>query len=272
MSRRTEDITRPTIANIYMCVSNLAEVTSELSTDTQELTTKLLEFQMNQEKANTDTELNYKLSQIADTIGEKITENVEVIASDMTRFVDEVVNKAFNKVMSEINKTKGETWTASAIRKICIVYVTYLRQQHLLLDSNPSKLQENVIALRCSQCYRRALELTFSHPFKDVLKILQIDCTSPEISEDEAKASSKKHGRKKLYVPEMAFRSEEAIRIIEQIDHAIRVDESGEKSSGRVQPDKCIHINQENKRYSSLANKTPKFKINKLPSWAYIEI
>ncbi|CAG8742579.1 11248_t:CDS:2 [Dentiscutata erythropus] len=129
MSQRTEDITRPTIANIYTRVSNLAEVTSELSTNTQKLTTKLLDFQMNQEKANTEfltildkiqnqikklenskysTELDYKLSQIADTISEKITEDVEVIASDMTRFVDEVVNKAFDKVMSEINKKNGQ--------------------------------------------------------------------------------------------------------------------------------------------------------------------
>ncbi|CAG8568622.1 19509_t:CDS:2, partial [Dentiscutata erythropus] len=66
---------------------------------------------------------------------------------------------------------------------------------------------------------KKALELTFSYPFKDVLKILQIDCTSLEISEDEA--SPKKHGRK-----------------------------------------------SSDKRYSSLATKIPKFKINKLPPWA----
>ncbi|CAG8851836.1 8199_t:CDS:1, partial [Gigaspora margarita] len=129
MSKRTEDITRPTTANIYTRVSNLAEVTSELFTDAQELTLKLLEFKMNQEKANTEvltildkiqdqikklenskhsTELDHKLSQMANTISEKITEDVEVIASDMTGFVDEVVNKAFEKVLSEINKKSSE--------------------------------------------------------------------------------------------------------------------------------------------------------------------
>ncbi|KAF0483286.1 hypothetical protein F8M41_023230 [Gigaspora margarita] len=394
MSRRTEDITRSTTANIYACVSNLAEVTSELSTNTQELTTKLLEFQMKQEKANTEfltildkiqnqikklenskhsTELDHKLSQMANTISEKITEDVEVIACDMTRFVDEVVNKAFENVLNEINKkssekalneveddddddieedgeeiidcaedgrpmkqskkkshylpvlrerihikinqhldwatnkqkrklsiaknigceyvynleetpaalynrnvteeyvkfflrelkensktSKGETWTASAIQKICIAYVTYLRKQHLLLDSNQKSVART----------EKASELTFSHPFKEVLKILQIDCTSPEISEDEAEALTKKSGRKQLYVPEMSFRSEAAIRITEQIDHAIRVDESGERISGQVQPDERIRINQEDDRYSSLANEIPKFKINKLPPWA----
>ncbi|CAG8854639.1 5859_t:CDS:1, partial [Gigaspora margarita] len=59
-----------------------------------------------------------------------------------------------------------------------------------------------------------------------------------------------------------------AIRIIEQIDRAIRVDESGERISGRVQPDERIRINQEDERYSSLATEIPKFKINKLPPWA----
>ncbi|CAG8789976.1 20124_t:CDS:2, partial [Gigaspora margarita] len=103
---------------------------------------------------------------------------------------------------------------------------------------------------------------------KEVLKILQIDCTSPEISEDEAEASTKKRGRKKLYVSEMSFRSEAAICIIKQIDCTIRVNEFEERSSGQVQPNECIHINQEDECYSSLANEIPKFKINKLPPWA----
>ncbi|RIB19261.1 hypothetical protein C2G38_2307635 [Gigaspora rosea] len=220
------------------------------------------------ENSKHSTELDHKLSQIANTISKKITEDVEAIACNMTGFVDEIVNKAFKKVLSEINKkTKGETWTASAIQKICIAYVTYLCKQHLLLNSNPNKLQESIIALRHSQCHHRklvaqtekALELTFSYPFKKVFKILQIDCTSPEISKDEAEAeaSTKKRERKKI-----------AIRIIEQIDRAIRVDESREKISGRVQPDKRIRINQEDERYSSLANEIPKFKINKLSPWA----
>ncbi|CAG8820432.1 9398_t:CDS:1, partial [Gigaspora rosea] len=118
MSRRTKDIIRPTTANIYIRVNNLTEVTLELSTDTQEITTKLLEFQMKQEKANTEfltildkiqnqikklenskhsTELDHKLSQIANTISKKITEDVEAIACNMTGFVDEIVNKAFKK-------------------------------------------------------------------------------------------------------------------------------------------------------------------------------
>ncbi|CAG8511377.1 13680_t:CDS:2 [Dentiscutata erythropus] len=336
MSRRTEDITCPTIANIYTHVSNLTKVTSELSTNTQELTTKLLDFQMNQEKTNTEfltildkiqnqikklenskysTELDHKLSQIVDTIGEKITKDVEVIDSDMTGFVDEVVNKAFDKVMSEINKSTEkalnevkddddnyidkdaeeahylpvlreqihikinqhldwaknkqkrkfsiakdigreyiynleETPVAPHNRDVTEEYVKFFLRElkkNLKTYSNPSKLQENVIALCHSQHRCRASELTFLHPFKDVLKILQIDCTSPEISEDEAEASSKKRGRKKLHVSEMAFRSKEAIHIIKQIDHAIRVDKSGKRSS---------------------ATKIPKFKINKLPPWA----
>ncbi|CAG8778997.1 4033_t:CDS:2, partial [Racocetra fulgida] len=107
----------------------------------------------------------------------------------------------------------------------------------------------------------KASELTFSHPYKEILKILQINYTSFEISEDEAETSAKKRGRKKLYVPEMAFRSEEAIRIIEQIDQAIRVDES-------VQPDERIRITQEDEHYTSLVAEIPESKINKLPSWA----
>ncbi|CAG8749581.1 10102_t:CDS:2, partial [Racocetra fulgida] len=111
-------------------------------------------------------------------------------------------------------------------------------------------------------------KLTFSHPYKEILKILQINCTSPKISEDEAETSAKKRGRKKLYVPEMTFKSEEAIRIIEQIDQAIRVDESGEKSSSQFQPDKCICITQENECYTSLVAEIPESKISKLTSWA----
>ncbi|CAG8854595.1 44067_t:CDS:2, partial [Gigaspora margarita] len=142
----------------------------------------------------------------------------ETPAAPHNRDVTEEYVKFFLRELKENPKTsEGETWTASAIRKTCIAYITYLRKQYLLLDSNPSKLQENVIALRRSQRRRRksvartekASELTFSYPFKEVLKILQIDCTSPEISEDEAEASTKKRGRKKLYVPEMSFRSEE---------------------------------------------------------------
>ncbi|CAG8796745.1 6777_t:CDS:2, partial [Racocetra fulgida] len=79
---------------------------------------------------------------------------------------------------------------------------------------------------------------------------------------------AKKYGRKKLYISEMAFRSEEAICIIEQIDRAIRVDELGEKSSGRVQTDECIHIIQEDEYYTSLVAEISESKINKLPSWA----
>ncbi|CAG8798722.1 26711_t:CDS:2, partial [Dentiscutata erythropus] len=243
----TEDITCPTIANIYMHISNLAEVTSELSTNIQELIIKLFEFQINQEKANTEfltilnkiqnqikklenskysTELDHKLSQIANTIGEKITKDVEVIASDMTGFVNEVVNKAFDKVMSEINKSTEKV--LNEVEDDNNDYIdkdaeevfdctedgrpakrnkkkSYYLPQHLLLNSNPSKLQENIIALCHSQHHYRksvaqtekVLELTFSHPFKDILKILQIDCTSPEISEDKAEASPKKHERKK---------------------------------------------------------------------------
>ncbi|KAF0526609.1 hypothetical protein F8M41_014020 [Gigaspora margarita] len=72
MSRRTEDITCPTTANIYI------------------------------------TELDHKLSQIANTISEKITKDTEVIASDIIGFMNEVVNKAFEKVLSEINKKSSE--------------------------------------------------------------------------------------------------------------------------------------------------------------------
>ncbi|CAG8834745.1 39989_t:CDS:2, partial [Gigaspora margarita] len=271
MSKRTEDITRSTTANIYACVSNLAEITSKLSTSTQELTTKLLEFQIKQEKANTEfltildkiqnqikklenskhsTELDYKLSQIANTI--VLRERIHI---KINQHLDWPKNKQKRKL--SVAKNIGceyvynleETSAAPYNRDVTEEYIKFfLRElkknpktcQHLLLDSNPSKLQENVIALHCSQRHcrksvaqtKKASELTFSYPFKEVLKILQIDCTSPKISEDEA------------------------IRIIEQIDHAIRVDESGER------------ISSQDKRYSSLANEIPKFKINKLPSWA----
>ncbi|CAG8685089.1 14819_t:CDS:2, partial [Dentiscutata erythropus] len=48
---------------------------------------------------------------------------------------------------------------------------------------------------------KKASGLTFSHLFKDVLKILQIDYTSFKISENEAEASPKKHRRKSYMFP-----------------------------------------------------------------------
>ncbi|CAG8730854.1 15972_t:CDS:2 [Gigaspora margarita] len=224
MSRRTEDITRSTTANIYICISNLVEITLELFTNIQELNMKLFKFQINQEKANTkfltilnkiqnqikklenskySTELDHKLSQMANTISEKITKDVEVIASDITRFMNEVVNKAFEKVLDEINKKSSE----KALNK------------HLDWAKNKQK---------------RKLSIS-----KDI-------------------------GHEYVYNLEETS----AIHIIEQIDHAIKVDESGKRISSQVQPDECICINQENECYFSLAIEIPKFKINKLPTWS----
>ncbi|CAG8670145.1 32198_t:CDS:2, partial [Gigaspora margarita] len=189
----------------------------------------------------------------------------------MTGFMDKIVNKAFENVLSEINKKSSEKalnevednngnniekdakeiidcaedgeririkinqhldWVKNKQkRKLSIAknigheYVYNLEET----PANPSKLQENVIALHYSQ-----------HHNREVLKILQIDCTFSKISENKAEASTKKHGRKKLYVSQISFRSEVAIHIIEQIDHAIRVDESGKRISGRVQPDEPV--------------------------------
>ncbi|CAG8783079.1 10864_t:CDS:1, partial [Cetraspora pellucida] len=53
-------------------------------------------------------ELDRKLNQMSEIIGKQITENIEVIASNMTEFVDKVVNKAFKKVLSKINKKSSK--------------------------------------------------------------------------------------------------------------------------------------------------------------------
>ncbi|CAG8573433.1 13664_t:CDS:2 [Racocetra fulgida] len=224
---RTEDITRPTTANIYD--------TSSLSTITEELATMLIESKANQEnkmlnqiqkiknpqtsQIDYNSELDHKLDRIAEKIGEKINEDLETIANDIIGLVDEFLGYIMEKV-----KEKSLS-VAKDIRR------TYVYN----LGETPAAPHNKDV----TEAY--ASELTFSHPYKEILKILQINCTSSEISKDEAETLAKKRRRKKLYVPEMAFRSE-AIHIIKQIDRAIRVDESGKKGSGRVQPDKRICI------------------------------
>ncbi|CAG8456339.1 12346_t:CDS:2 [Racocetra fulgida] len=198
---KTEDITCPTTANIYTRINHIAEDTSSLSTITKGLTTMLIE-----------SKLDRKLDRIAEKIGEKINEDLETMANDIIGLVDEFLGDIMEQVK------------ASTIRKICVAYVTYLCKQYNLLENNPKSVART----------EKASELTFSHPYKKIFKILQINCTSPEISKDEAETSAKKHRRKKLY----------------------------------VQPDEHIRITQEDERYTSLVAEIPESKINKLPSWA----